>query len=155
MPKLAVGGKYVYGWAVISSGGELPIPDEARAEYGVEGEQDLVLVQGSETSGGFGASRRETLESSAMGVILERYTELTETPPGRPVVVEGRSKMYARAHLGADHRLRLAPEIMKAFRVKPGDKLLAVRGSGIAVGFVAHGPIVNEAEKHGDLPVSE
>jgi hypothetical protein len=35
--------------------------------------------------------------------------------------------------------------------VEPGDRLLAVRGSSRALGFVAHGPIYDEALKHPEL----
>jgi hypothetical protein len=38
-----------------------------------------------------------------------------------------------------------------AVGVQSGDRLLAVRGSGRALGFVAHGPIYEEAFKHPEL----
>jgi len=155
MPKLVQGGKYVYGWSVVSPSGEINIPPEAGSEYGIEGEQDLVLIQGSETSGGFGISRLPVLKESAMGVILERYSELEKAPSGQPVMVEGRSKIYARSHLGADNRLRLTDEMQKAFGIKAGDRLLVIRGSDIALSFAAVGPILKEAEKHIELPVFE
>jgi hypothetical protein len=71
------------------------------------------------------------------------------------VVVEGRSKLYARAHLGGNNRLKLSCEIREAFGVKPGDRLLAVRGSGIALALVAGGPLFQEAQKHTELPLWE
>jgi len=37
--------------------------------------------------------------------------------------------------------------------VKPGDRLLAVRGSRYGLGFVAQGPIYEEALKHPELAV--
>jgi hypothetical protein len=155
MPKLTEGGKYVFGWLVIDPSGEIPLPEEAIQEYGIAGEQDLILIQGSGSGGGFGVSRKEALKNSALGVILERYRELEESPAGEAVVVEGRSKLYARAHLGGDNRLRLSPEIREAFGVKPGARLLAVRGSGIALALVATGPIFREAQKHSELPLWE
>ena len=39
--------------------------------------------------------------------------------------------------------------------VEPGSRLLAVRGSGRALGFVAYGPIYEEAARHPELPVFE
>jgi hypothetical protein len=36
-------------------------------------------------------------------------------------------------------------------QVRPGDRLLVVRGSGRALGFVAHGPIYEEACRHPEL----
>jgi hypothetical protein len=40
-----------------------------------------------------------------------------------------------------------------ALRIRPGDRLLAVRGSGRALGFVAGGPIYDEALKHPELEI--
>ena len=37
--------------------------------------------------------------------------------------------------------------------VKPGDRLLAVRGSRYGLSFVARGPIYEEALKHPELEV--
>ena len=37
--------------------------------------------------------------------------------------------------------------------MQPGDRLLAVRGSGRALGFVAQGPIYDEALKHPELEI--
>ena len=33
MPRLVKGGKYVYGWSEVGSGGKVAVPDEALAEY--------------------------------------------------------------------------------------------------------------------------
>jgi hypothetical protein len=41
--------------------------------------------------------------------------------------------------------------VQAAVAVQPGDRLLAVRGSGRALGFVARGPIYEEALRHPDL----
>jgi hypothetical protein len=35
--------------------------------------------------------------------------------------------------------------------VKPGDRLLTVRGSGMALSFLRHGPIYEEALKHSEI----
>jgi hypothetical protein len=37
--------------------------------------------------------------------------------------------------------------------VEPGDRLLAVRGSRYGLGFIARGPIYEEASKHPELEV--
>ena len=46
-----------------------------------------------------------------------------------------------------DGWVALPPEVS----VKPGDRLLTVRGSCYGLGFVARGPIYEEALKHTDL----
>jgi hypothetical protein len=43
----------------------------------------------------------------------------------------------------------LPPEV----EAQVGDRLLAARGSGLALGFVAQGPIYKEALKHPELEV--
>ena len=48
-----------------------------------------------------------------------------------------------------DRRATVPPEV----DVAPGDRLLTVRGSGRALGFVARGPIYKEALKHPELEV--
>ncbi|MDP8213616.1 MAG: hypothetical protein RAO92_05045 [Candidatus Euphemobacter frigidus] len=155
MPKLIQGGNYVYGWIVVGADGSIPLPDELRTEYGIEGEQDMILIQGSEALGGFGVCRHDKLKASGMGVILERYRELETTPSGEPVMVKGKSKIYGRAPLGGDYRLKLLPEIRKTFGVSPGDRLLAIRGSGVVLSFASAGPILKEARRYEDLAVWE
>lgn len=43
----------------------------------------------------------------------------------------------------------------KELEYKSGDRLLTVRGSGFALGFLAEGPIYNEAMKHPELKIFE
>jgi hypothetical protein len=46
-----------------------------------------------------------------------------------------------------DGWIDLPPDV----EVKIGDRLLAVRGSGYALGFLAHGPIIEAALQHCEL----
>ena len=155
MPKLSKGGKYVYGWAIISADGEIPLPPEGAGEYDLDGPRDLIVIEGSGASGGFGVSRKDRLAESPLNVILERYDELAGTPEGEPVLVEGRSKIYARVPLNGEGRLQFTREILSAFGLRTGDKLLALRGSNIALSFAASGPIIDEASAHPELEVVE
>lgn len=155
MAKLVKGGKYVYGWVVVGEKGEIPLPAEGAREYELTAPQDLIVIEGSGTSGGFGISRKDKLSQSPLGVILERYCELESRPAGEPVLVEGRSKLYARIRMNAEGRLCFSPEILKAFGLCPGDKILALRGNNLALSFACSGPIIEEAGRHPDLPVEE
>jgi len=53
MPQLVKGGKWVFGWTVVSSAGEVRIPPEAYAEYGFpsatgfQNGERLLVVRGS------------------------------------------------------------------------------------------------------------
>ena len=153
MPKLVKGGKYVFGWVVVGDNGEIPIPGEAAAEYGMNSPEDLIAIEGSQTSGGFGVSRKDTLCRSPLGVILERYGELETGREGEPILVEGRSKIYARVPLDRNGRILFTAGILRAYGIKPGDKILALRGSSLALAFAVRGPIVEEAADHPELEV--
>ena len=57
------------------------------------------------------------------------------------------TRALCRGQIGEDGRL----VVPSAVRPQPGTRLLAVRGSGRALGFVARGPIYNEALSHPEL----
>lgn len=56
MPQLARGGKWVYGWVIVGSPGDLMIPPEVWDESGFQPGEEAVFLPGSRTSGGFGLS---------------------------------------------------------------------------------------------------
>jgi hypothetical protein len=59
MPQLVKGGKWVFGWVIVGSGGEITIPPEAYREYGFRAGDEVVFLQGSRRSGGFGVGREK------------------------------------------------------------------------------------------------
>jgi hypothetical protein len=72
-------------------------------------------------------------------------------------MAEARGKMggadlheLGRSRFG-DGRVVVPPEV----DAKPGDWLLTVRGSRYGLGFIARGPIYEEASKHTELEVFE
>lgn len=121
MPQLAKGGKWVFGWCVVSTDGKIRVPPDASAEYGFQPGEDLILMRGSQTSGGFGLGRPVRLANSPL-----------------------RSRFIGGAMMGADGCVTLPSET----EISPGERLLVVRGSGLALGFLRHGPIYEEAQKH-------
>jgi len=124
MPQLVKGGKWVFGWAFVEAGGELPIPPAAWDEYEFQVGDEVTFTPGSRRSGGFGLS----------------HARLTA---GRPLPM----RALAGGRIVARGRVTLPT----ALGVQPGDRLLVVRGSGRALGFVARGPIYEEASKHAEL----
>jgi hypothetical protein len=60
-----------------------------------------------------------------------------------------RGHVLGRGRIDESGRVVVPPEC----GVRPGDRLLAVRGSHYALGFVARGPIYEAALKHADLEV--
>jgi hypothetical protein len=128
MPQLAKGGKWVFGWAIVGPRREIRIPPEAYAEYGFQAGEEVVFLAGSRTSGGFAIGRPETLARS--GIPLE-------------------SRAIGRGKIGPSGIVELPPET----GAQPGERLLAGRGSGFALGFIRQGRIFEEALRHDELRV--
>jgi hypothetical protein len=132
MPRLVKGGKWVFGWVVVGPEGEMPIPPEAWREYGFRVRDEAVFLPGSHRSGGFGVS------TSQLMALLPELMTAEERVLGRSRFCDG-GRLTAPLEVG----------------LRPGDRLLAVRGSGRALGFVARGPIFEEALGHPEVPVFE
>lgn len=130
MPQLVKGGKWAYGWVVVDPERGLEVPPQAWQEYGFQVGERAIFLPGSRRSGGFGVSTLRLLETSFGGDLAEQRA-LGETSIAR------------------SGRIALPPQV----DLQPGDRLLAVRGSGLALGFVRHGPIYEEAQKHPELDV--
>jgi hypothetical protein len=129
MPQLVKGGKWVFGWVIVGLQGELTIPPEAWVEYGFQLGEETAFLPGSGTSGGFGLSTPRLLAQVAWPLQM---------------------RILAQGQIGEDGQLVVPP----AVGMQPGDRLLAVRGSGRALGFVAQGPIYDEALNHPELKIS-
>ena len=125
MPQLVKGGKWIFGWVVVQPGIKIIIPPEAYREYGFQAGEEIVFTRGSRRSGGFGIGRADKLP---------------------PLL---KKRVLAQGRMGRHGRVVLPPEV----GVQVGDRLLAGRGSGYALGFVAQGPIYKEALKHPELEV--
>jgi hypothetical protein len=130
MPRLAKGGKWTYGWVIVGTERKIIIPPDAWRKYGFQAGEVAIFFAGSRTSGGFAVSTPQlTAASDAKrgGVGLR---ELGRSLFGNECVV-------------------IPPEIP----VMPGARLLAVLGSCYGLGFVARGPIYEEAMRHPELEV--
>lgn len=124
MPQLVKGGKWVFGWCIVGPAGEIQIPPAAYTEYGFVTGEVVIITRGSQRSGGFGIGRQEKLANSPL---LSRFR--------------------GRATIGAAGQVVFPAETGP----QPGERLLAVRGSGLALGFVQRGPIYEEALKHPEI----
>ena len=130
MPRLVKGAKWTYGWVVVGPEGEVTIPPEAWQEFGFQVGGEAIFTPGSRTSDGFAVST------------LALMAEVREKMAGAELRELGRGQF-------GDGWVTVPPEV----GVKPGDRLLAVRGSRYGLGFVARGPIYEEAVKHPELEV--
>ncbi|MDD3828168.1 MAG: hypothetical protein PHY79_19560 [Anaerolineae bacterium] len=126
MPQLAKGGKWIFGWVIVGQQGELTIPPQAWDEYRFQAGEEVSFLAGSRTSGGFGLSTPRLLAQA---------------------VAPLQTRALARGSIGPDGHLVIPAEV----GVRPGDRLLVVRGSGRALGFMARGPIYDQALRHPEL----
>ena len=131
MPRLVKGGKWAYGWVAVGPEGQMTIPPEAWDEFGFQAGDEAIFTPGSRRSGGFTISTPELM------------AEVSERLEGATMYV------LARGRFAEGGRVTVPPEV----GAKPGDRLLAVRGSRYGLGFVAQGPIYEEALKHSELEV--
>lgn len=131
MPRLIKGAKWTFGWVVVGPEREIVIPPEAWDEYEFQAGGEAIYTPGSRKSGGFGISTPALM------------TEAGDKMRG------GALREISRSRFGHG-RVVVPPEV----NIKPGDRLLTVRGSCFGLGFVARGPIYEEAVKHPELEVS-
>ena len=124
MPQLEKGGKWVFGWVIVDADRRIRIPQDAWTEYGFSAEQEAIFLKGSITSGGFGIATKERI----------------------PEILTGRR--FGMGRFLSNREFLLPSDI----DVEPGQKLLAVRGSGHAPGFTARGPIFELALHHPAMP---
>lgn len=126
MPQLVKGGKWVFGWAIVDNNGNLAIPPAAFVEYGFQPGETVFIIRGSRSSGGFSVGRSEKLDGSPLQCRIIGQSTIDDN---------GRVKLPA--VVGMLH----------------GESLLVVRGSGLALGFLHHGPIYEEALIHPEIEV--
>jgi bifunctional DNA-binding transcriptional regulator/antitoxin component of YhaV-PrlF toxin-antitoxin module len=154
MPQLVKRGKHVFGWSLVGDTGRIMVPHEALDEYRFEPSEKLIAMPGSQRSGGFGLGSRESVSNSPLGGVLEVRPELGEFRIPEGEAVECEAKQYCWVQL-RDREITIPPETLRGYGVRPGDRLLAIRGSGLAIGFAVRGPIVAEATRHPELVVFE
>jgi hypothetical protein len=132
MPQLVKGGKWVFGWVIVQSDRTITIPPEPWKEYGFEVGEEALLIRGSRTSGGFSLATPRLIAGTAISL-------------------GGEQRILGRGRIEPPGCVTLPDQI----EVLPGQRLLAVRGSGRALGFLQKGRIFEEAQKHPEIEVFE
>jgi hypothetical protein len=154
MPQLVKGGKHAFGWSPVGDDGEVALPPDALKEYGFSEVQEVILMPGSRTSGGFVVVAQDALQASRLGGFLKGVLEPGGLSGAEGAIYRAGGRVFYRIMLRGG-RMRIPLETLERFGVKAGDKLLAVRGSGLGLALVVRGPIVREAGKHRELAVFE
>jgi hypothetical protein len=126
MPQLVKGGKWVFGWAIVGQNGEIRIPPAALAEYGFQFGERMLILRGSRCSGGFGIGRPEMLAQARIPL---------------------QTRTFGQGTVGEKGQVVLPPEA----GVKPGQRLLVVCGSNLALAFLRCGPIYEAALCHPEI----
>jgi hypothetical protein len=142
MPQLVKGGKYVYGWVYVRKDGSINIPNEAYLEYGFIQDEDGVITSGSKRSGGFGLTSERLLKNSILSNTFAKNQNKNS-----------KKRKFSKVKIDKGGFITLSEHIMGDFGINIGDKLLVIRGSGLALGFIAKGPIYREAEKYSEIPL--
>ena len=132
MPRLVKGGKWVYGWAIVGPKGDVTIPSDAWNDYGFQAGDEAVFLQGSRSSGGF------ALTTPRLAARL-------------PAAMRREIPALGGARLSEDRQVSVPSSV--SLSLGPCRRLLLVRGSGRALGFISRGPIYEEAQKHPALQV--
>lgn len=153
MPQLAKGGKYVFGWSVVSERGEIVVPPEALKEYGLGTETDVIIMSGSRTSGGFSLISFSSLAKSPLSTILNSIPEIQQKKVGKGEkrILDGR--VFCWTQLNPSGIIELPLDTLSSYDISPRKRLLVIRGSGLGVGFALRGPIVELAKSHTEIQV--
>ena len=153
MPQIEKGGKYIFGWSVISEDNRILIPEEAQHKYQLTHGYRVILIPGSKTSGGFCIAKKSRLEAAKLSDILMHSPDLTEfrIEEGKVVNIGGRSLCWTTVR--DNGQLLLSSTALHAYGLRPGDHLLVVRGSYVGIGMAVKGPLVEEARNHLELAI--
>jgi len=152
MPQIAPRGKFIFGWSIIGDEGQIFIPEQTRAEYDLQPGQKVILMALSRTSGAFSVGSWARFERSKLEFILDSLPQVANglIPEGETLPYKG--CRYGWGQLHPEGYLRLAPMVLAALDLRPGDPLLSIRGSDIAFDFAVKGPLVEAAQGHPEIP---
>jgi hypothetical protein len=144
MAQLSKGGKFVFGWSLIQNNGQVKIPQQAINEYMLCDCDKIILISGSKRTGGFCLSKKSLIETSLIKGLFDAFPALKEfkTMEGEFVRFKGRNYCWIAL---SRNTIRLTPGMLSSLDIKPGDKLLSIRGSNIAFVMGAKGPLIEKA----------
>ena len=84
--------------------------------------------------------------------MLNRCPDLKhfQTPEGEIIKYDNKPFSWVQLNNGS---IYVPINTLKEYGIRIGDKLLVIRGSGMALAFAVRGPIVQEANKHPELEI--
>lgn len=130
MPSLSPGmpgTKEAYGISVVAPDGTVRIPPKAFAHYRFRAGELAVAATTHRSEPGFALLNKARAEATVFGKIIAQLDASGE-------IRRFQDKAYAFVRVG-DGAIRLAPERLAAFHLQPGDRLMSVKSTTIALSF--------------------
>ena len=152
MPQVTKGGKYVFGKVIIGQNGTVVIPPEAMQEYRYYDGDNVILMSGSRTSGGFVLTVKSLIEKSEIASIFEASPGLMNFSLPVTQIVKNAGRSFCWTVIQPGGNIVLPLKTLSAYGIKPGDRLLAIRGSNYGITLIARGPLWARIIKHEELP---
>ncbi len=121
------GTKEAYGISVVGPDGTVRIPPKAFAHYRFRAGELAVAVTTHRGEPGFALLNKARAEAT----VFQKYVAQLERPDE---VRRFQDKAYALVRTGAG-AIQLAPALLAAFRLKPGDRLMSVKSTTVALSF--------------------
>ena len=121
------GTKEAYGISVVAPNGTVRIPPKAFDHYRFRAGELAVAVTTHRGEPGFALLNKARAEATVFGKIIAQLDASGE-------IRRFQDKAYALVCVG-DGAIRLAPELLAAFHLKPGDRLMSVKSTTVALSF--------------------
>ena len=121
------GTKEAYGISVVAPDGIVRIPPKAFAHYLFQEGELAVAVTTHRGEPGFALLNKTRAEAT----VFRKYVARLEYPDE---IHRFQDKAYALVHVDAG-TIRLAPHLLAAFHLKPGDRLMSVKSTTVALSF--------------------
>jgi len=148
MPQIAKGGKFIFGWSTVSLTGCVKIPEMTFNEYNLSTDRNVILISGSKKSGGFCVSNYTLMRPSIMNGLFLEYPEIKDYSCKEGECIKFKGRLYCWIKLQPEGVIKLPDYTMKSFDIKPGNKLLSIRGSNIAFVLAVKGPLIEAANNY-------
>ena len=130
MPSLSPGmpgTKEAYGISVVAPDGTVRIPPKAFAHYRFRAGKLAVAATTHRGEPGFALLNKARAEATVFSKYISQLNASGE-------IRRFQDKAYALVCVG-DGAIRLAPELLAAFHLKPGDRLMSVKSTTVALSF--------------------
>jgi len=130
MPSLSPGmpgTKEAYGISVVAPDGTVRIPPKAFAHYRFRAGELAVAATTHRGEPGFALLNKARAEATVFRKYISQLNASGE-------IRRFQDKAYALVCVG-DGAIRLAPELLAAFHLKPGDRLMSVKSTTVALSF--------------------